>query len=44
MLTRLEELLDLRAYAKGYRDALLADSITLCCSCSCSCSSVATPL
>jgi hypothetical protein len=37
MRTTLEEMLDLTASRKGYRDALLAvaDSTALCCCCSC---------
>jgi len=37
MASLLDELLDLRATRKGYRDALLADQAPLCCCCSCCC-------
>jgi hypothetical protein len=37
MLTNVEDLLDLTASRKGYRNALLADvGVVLCCCCSCS--------
>ncbi len=36
MLPHLEDLLDLTASRKGYRNAVLADGYTLCCCCSCS--------
>jgi hypothetical protein len=37
MTSILAELLDLRATRKGYRDALLADTVPLCCCCSSCC-------
>jgi hypothetical protein len=36
MVSTLEDLLDLTASRKGYRNALLASTPPLCCCCSCS--------